>query len=63
MSNKGNVEKDLSDQQTILRSWSIKRHAPTLPQYIQLFRPESKVHVNYAGLLCYLILKNGHLEL
>jgi potassium channel subfamily T protein 1 len=53
MSGRGIIEKDLSDQQTILRSWSIKRYASRIPQYIQLFRPENKIHVNFAEhLIC-----------
>ena len=53
MSSRGLIEKDLSDQQTILRSWSIKRYSSNVPQYIQLFRPENKVHVTYAGSFLY----------
>ena len=37
------------DQHTILRSWAIKDFAPECPQYVQIFRPENKFHVKFAG--------------
>jgi len=38
------------DQHTILRSWAVKDFAPHCPQYVQIFRPENKMHVCFAGL-------------
>ncbi|KAK8775405.1 hypothetical protein V5799_031250 [Amblyomma americanum] len=38
----------LQDQHTILRSWAVRDFAPNVPQYIQIFRPENKVHVAFA---------------
>lgn len=37
------------DQHTILRSWAVRDFAPNVPQYIQIFRPENKIHVAFAG--------------
>ena len=36
------------DQHTILRSWAVRDFAPCVPQYIQIFRPENKIHVAFA---------------
>lgn len=43
--------KDLTtqDEHTILRSWAIRDFAPNVPQYVQIFRPENKIHVAFAG--------------
>lgn len=38
------------DQHTILRSWAVKDYAPECPQYVQVFRPENKFHVKFAGI-------------
>ena len=43
------TDKDLEDQHTILRSWSIKDFAPHVPQFVQLFRTENKMHLNFVG--------------
>ena len=32
-----------------MRSWAIKDFAPHCPQYVQIFRPENKFHVKFAG--------------
>ncbi|XP_040072110.2 potassium channel subfamily T member 2 [Ixodes scapularis] len=37
-----------ADEHTILRSWAVRDFAPNVPQYIQIFRPENKVHVAFA---------------
>ena len=36
------------DEHTILRSWAVKDFAPEVPQYVQIFRPENKLHVKFA---------------
>lgn len=38
----------LQDEHTILRSWAVKDFAPNVPQYVQIFRPENKLHVKFA---------------
>jgi potassium channel subfamily T protein 1 len=38
------------DEHTILRSWAVRDFAPNVPQYIQIFRPENKIHVAFAGM-------------
>ena len=38
------------DQHTIMRSWAIKDFGPECPQYVQIFRPENKFHVKFAGI-------------
>jgi potassium channel subfamily T protein 1 len=43
------IDKDLADQHTILRSWAIKDFAPNTPQFVQLFRPENKINIKFAG--------------
>lgn len=30
------------------RSWAVKDFAPNVPQYVQIFRPENKLHVKFA---------------
>uniref|UniRef100_A0A914CMS7 Uncharacterized protein n=2 Tax=Acrobeloides nanus TaxID=290746 RepID=A0A914CMS7_9BILA len=42
------VRKSESDQQIILTSWAIKDYAPHVPQYVQVFLPETKLHLEYA---------------
>ncbi|VDN58405.1 unnamed protein product [Dracunculus medinensis] len=37
-----------ADEHTILRSWAVKDFAPHVPQYIQIFRPEAKMHIEHA---------------
>lgn len=39
----------IQDEHTILRSWAVRDFAPSVPQYVQIFRPENKVHVAFAG--------------
>ncbi|XP_064596811.1 LOW QUALITY PROTEIN: potassium channel subfamily T member 2-like [Liolophura sinensis] len=48
LGNRTNVDKDAADQHTILRSWAVKDFAPNCPQYVQIFKPESKIHVKFA---------------
>jgi potassium channel subfamily T protein 1 len=43
------IDKDLADQHSILRSWAIKDFAPNTPQFVQLFRPENKINIKFAG--------------
>lgn len=40
--------KNLQDEHTILRSWAVKDFAPNVAQYVQIFRPENKLHVKFA---------------
>ncbi|GAB6031498.1 hypothetical protein CHUAL_009271 [Chamberlinius hualienensis] len=42
------ADKTAADEHTILRSWAVKDFAPKVPQYVQIFRPENKVHVKFA---------------
>ncbi|VDK73290.1 unnamed protein product [Litomosoides sigmodontis] len=44
-------EKTKADEHTVLRSWAVKDFAPSVPQYVQIFRPETKIHIEHAGLL------------
>ncbi|VDK58488.1 unnamed protein product [Anisakis simplex] len=41
-------QKNRTDEHTILRSWAVKDHAPHVPQYVQIFRPETKMHIEHA---------------
>ncbi|GMT05080.1 hypothetical protein PENTCL1PPCAC_27254, partial [Pristionchus entomophagus] len=41
-------KKNESDQHTVLRSWAVKDFAPNVPQYVQVFRPETKMHLDHA---------------
>ncbi|KAI6240715.1 Potassium channel subfamily T member 1 [Aphelenchoides fujianensis] len=45
------IQKKESDQQTILRSWAVKDHSPEVPQYVQVFRSETKMHIEHAELV------------
>lgn len=42
------ADKTAADEHTILRSWAVKDFAPNIPQYVQIFRPENKIHVKFA---------------
>ncbi|KAG8182946.1 hypothetical protein JTE90_003324 [Oedothorax gibbosus] len=42
------VDRCAADEHTILRSWAVRDFAPNVPQYVQIFRPENKVHVAFA---------------
>ncbi|KAL3891867.1 hypothetical protein ACJMK2_004111 [Sinanodonta woodiana] len=42
------TDKSQADHHTILRSWAVKDFAPKCKQYIQLFKPENKIHVKFA---------------
>uniref|UniRef100_T1KQL7 RCK N-terminal domain-containing protein n=1 Tax=Tetranychus urticae TaxID=32264 RepID=T1KQL7_TETUR len=37
-----------ADEHTILRSWAVRDFAPSIPQYVQIYRPENKIHVVFA---------------
>ncbi|KIH61075.1 Calcium-activated BK potassium channel alpha subunit [Ancylostoma duodenale] len=37
------------DEHTILRSWAVKDFAPHVKQYVQIFRAETKMHIEHAG--------------
>lgn len=39
---------EFQDEHTILRSWAVKDFAPDVAQYVQIFRPENKLHVKFA---------------
>ncbi|XP_076288743.1 slowpoke 2 isoform X5 [Lasioglossum baleicum] len=41
-------DKTAADEHTILRSWAVKDFAPNVPQYVQIYRPENKLHVKFA---------------
>lgn len=45
---RNNADKTAADEHTILRSWAVKDFAPNVPQYVQIFRPENKLHVKFA---------------
>lgn len=40
----------LKDAHTVLRCWAVKDFASHVPQYVQIFRPENKLHVQFAGI-------------
>ncbi|CAG2167404.1 unnamed protein product [Oppiella nova] len=42
------IDRSAADEHTILRSWAVRDFAPNVPQYIQIFRPENKIHVAFA---------------
>ncbi|XP_023309933.1 potassium channel subfamily T member 2 [Anoplophora glabripennis] len=42
------ADKTAADEHTILRSWAVKDFAPGVAQYVQIFRPENKLHVKFA---------------
>ncbi|RWS19959.1 potassium channel subfamily T member 2-like protein [Leptotrombidium deliense] len=37
-------ESNAADEHTILRNWEIRDFAPNVPKYVQIFRPENKIH-------------------
>uniref|UniRef100_A0AC35GHR8 Calcium-activated potassium channel BK alpha subunit domain-containing protein n=1 Tax=Panagrolaimus sp. PS1159 TaxID=55785 RepID=A0AC35GHR8_9BILA len=44
-------KKNATDEQTILRSWAVKDFSPNVPQYVQVFRPETKMHIEHAEIV------------
>ncbi|GAB6021918.1 hypothetical protein CHUAL_006081 [Chamberlinius hualienensis] len=42
------TDKETADAHTVLRSWAVQDFASNVPQYVQIFRPENKVHVQFA---------------
>ncbi|XP_076336746.1 potassium channel subfamily T member 2-like isoform X3 [Tachypleus tridentatus] len=42
------ADRSAADEHTILRSWAVRDFAPNVPQYVQIFRPDNKVHVAFA---------------
>lgn len=42
------ADRSAADEHTILRSWAVRDFAPNVPQYVQIFRPENKIHVAFA---------------
>uniref|UniRef100_A0A0K0FKT9 Potassium channel subfamily T member 1 (inferred by orthology to a human protein) n=1 Tax=Strongyloides venezuelensis TaxID=75913 RepID=A0A0K0FKT9_STRVS len=40
-----------TDEHTILRSWAVKDFANHVPQYVHIFRPETKLHIEYAEVI------------
>ncbi|KAI6192049.1 Calcium-activated BK potassium channel alpha subunit [Aphelenchoides bicaudatus] len=44
-------QKKESDHQTILRSWAVKDYAPDVPQYVQVFLAETKMHLEHTELV------------
>ncbi|XP_025832580.1 potassium channel subfamily T member 2 isoform X1 [Agrilus planipennis] len=42
------ADKTAADEHTILRSWAVKDFAPSVAQYVQICRPENKLHVKFA---------------
>lgn len=41
-------DRSAADEHTILRSWAIRDFSPYVPQYVQIFRTENKIHVAFA---------------
>ncbi|VDO67056.1 unnamed protein product [Heligmosomoides polygyrus] len=44
-------KKIVTDEHTVLRSWAVKDFAPHVKQYVQIFRPETKMHIEHAEVL------------
>ncbi|KAJ1352345.1 hypothetical protein KIN20_008663 [Parelaphostrongylus tenuis] len=44
-------KKIITDEHTILRSWAVKDFAPHVKQYVQIFKPETKMHIEHAEVL------------
>ncbi|WKY14358.1 hypothetical protein Q1695_000143 [Nippostrongylus brasiliensis] len=44
-------KKIITDEHTVLRSWAVKDFAPHVKQYVQIFRPETKMHIEHAEVL------------
>ncbi|KAA0718845.1 Potassium channel subfamily T member 2 [Triplophysa tibetana] len=42
------TEMDTKDHQTILRAWAVKDFAPCCPLFVQILKPENKLHVKFA---------------
>uniref|UniRef100_A0A0N4ZT15 C2H2-type domain-containing protein n=1 Tax=Parastrongyloides trichosuri TaxID=131310 RepID=A0A0N4ZT15_PARTI len=44
-------KKIYTDEHTILRSWAVKDFAPHVSQYVHVFRPETKLHIEHAEVI------------
>ena len=42
------VDRVAADEKTILRAMAVKDYAPGCPLYVQILRPESMLHVQFA---------------
>jgi hypothetical protein len=42
---------EVQDEQTILRSWAVTDFAPNVPQYVQIFGQEMKIHISHAAVV------------
>ena len=42
------ADREAADQKTILRAMACKEHAPHCPLYVQILKPESKFHIQFA---------------
>ncbi|XP_057190889.1 potassium channel subfamily T member 2 [Triplophysa rosa] len=42
------VDRNAEDHQTILRAWAVKDFAPACPLFVQILKPENKLHVKFA---------------
>ena len=42
------ADKRAADEKTILRAMAIKDYAPECPLYVQVLRPESRLHLKFA---------------
>ena len=42
------VDKRAADEKTILRAMAVKDYAPECPLYVQVLRPESRLHLKFA---------------
>ncbi|RCN29032.1 Ion channel [Ancylostoma caninum] len=49
-------KKIVTDEHTILRSWAVKDFAPHVKQYVQIFRAETKMHIEHAGISTFITL-------
>ncbi|XP_067943638.1 potassium channel subfamily T member 2-like [Watersipora subatra] len=45
---RSHTDRTAADEHTILRSWAVRDHSPSVRQYVQLFRPDNKFHVSFA---------------
>uniref|UniRef100_A0A915HPL4 Calcium-activated potassium channel BK alpha subunit domain-containing protein n=1 Tax=Romanomermis culicivorax TaxID=13658 RepID=A0A915HPL4_ROMCU len=48
LASRNEPDKNAADQHTILRSWAVRDYAPKCKQFVQIFRPENKMHVKHA---------------
>ena len=53
------VDRRAADEKTILRAMAVKDYSPETPLYVQVLRPESRLHLRFADQVQILVVSVG----